>query len=177
MDFNKKKFFELMKESKKLGQEGKFLWDSDKAKNKELVGYLILLDDQIFWQSRKEYCQILDLFISNKITIDEFFKQFYGLRGSNLKASKMWKDNLEAEACGILTKSNEIDFQLNPESRGFTKIISHLHSLTDLCDPEITLEMNLKNPELLGYGISEEFLRLQIKEDFLPIIVEYCKES
>jgi len=29
----------------------------------------------------------------------------------------MLEKNLEAEACGILTKSNEIDFQLNPESR------------------------------------------------------------
>ena len=32
MEFNKKKCIELMKESKKLRQEGKFLWDFDKAK-------------------------------------------------------------------------------------------------------------------------------------------------
>ena len=81
----------------------------------------------------------------------------------------MWKENLEEE-------SNEIDVQLNPESCGFTKIISHLHSLIDLCDPDITLEMNFKQPELIGYGISEEFLRLRIKEDFLPRLKKYCKE-
>ena len=177
MDFNKKKCLALLKEKKKLDQEGKFFWDFDYAKNKELTGYLSLLDDQIFWQSRKEYCQILDLFVSKKITLDELFKQFYGLRGSNLKASKMRKENLEAEACGILTKSNEIDFQLNPESRGFTKIISSLHALINLCEPDITLDMNLKHPELIGYGISEEFLRLRIKDNFLPRIYEYCKES
>lgn len=38
-----------------------------------------------------------------------------------------------------------------------------------LCDPDITLDMNLKHPELIGYRISED--------NFLPIIGEYCKES
>jgi hypothetical protein len=177
MNFNKKRCLELLKKRKSLKKEGKFLWDSDKAKSEELTRYLILFDDQIFWQSRKKYCQILDLFVSKKISLDEFVNQFYGLRGSNLKASRMWKENLEAEACGILTKSNEIDVQLNPESRGFTKIISNLHSWTNLCDPDITSEMNLKQPELIGYGISEEFLRFTIEEDFLPQLEKYCKES
>ena len=69
MSFNKKKCLELMKESKKLRQEGKFLRDS---KSEELTRYLILLDDQIFWESCKKYCQILDLFVSKKISLDEF---------------------------------------------------------------------------------------------------------
>jgi hypothetical protein len=37
--------------------------------------------------------------------------------------------------------------------------------------------MNLKQPELIGYGISEEFLRFTIEEDFLPQLEKYCKES
>jgi hypothetical protein len=37
--------------------------------------------------------------------------------------------------------------------------------------------MNLNHPELIGYGISEEFLRLDIKDNFLPLIAEYCKKS
>lgn len=49
MEFNNKKFFALLKERKKLEQEGKFFRDFDKANNKELIGYLTLLDDQIFW--------------------------------------------------------------------------------------------------------------------------------
>jgi hypothetical protein len=73
------------------------------------------------------------------------------------------------EAFVVFPKSNEIDIQLNPKSCGFTKIISYLHSLVDACDPDVTLEMNLKQPELLWYGISEEY--------FLPKIKEYCKKS
>jgi hypothetical protein len=89
----------------------------------------------------------------------------------------MWEKNLEEEVCGIMTQSNKMDFQFNPKSCGFTKIINSLHSWTNLCDPDITLEMNLKQPELIGYGISEEFLRFIIEEDFLPQLEKYCKES
>ena len=89
----------------------------------------------------------------------------------------MWKEKLEEEAFVVFPKSTEINIQLNPESGGFIKIISNLHSWTNLCDPDITLEMNLKQPELIGYGISEEFLRFTIEEDFLPQLEKYCKES
>lgn len=37
-----------MKESNKLRQENKFLWDYYKTKNNELIKYIILLEDQIF---------------------------------------------------------------------------------------------------------------------------------
>ena len=89
----------------------------------------------------------------------------------------MWKKNLEEEVCGIMTQSNKMDFQFNPKSYGFTEIISDLHSLVDICDPDVTLEMNLKQPELLYYGMSEEYLRLEIEEYFLPQLEKYCKES
>ena len=87
----------------------------------------------------------------------------------------MWKEKLEEEV--FVVKSNEIDIQFNPKSCGFTKIISYLHSLVDACDPDVTLEMNLKQPELLWYGISEEYLRLRIEEYFLPQLEKYCKKS
>jgi hypothetical protein len=177
MKFDKDKCLKLLKERKSLQKEGKLLRDYDKAKNDELISYLILVEDQIFWESRKKYCQILDLFVRKKITLDQLFKQFYRLRGSNLRSATMWKEKLEEEAFVVFPKSTEINIQLNPESGGFIKIISNLHSWTNLCDPDITLEMNLKQPELIGYGISEEFLRFTIEEDFLPQLEKYCKES
>lgn len=167
MDFNKQKCLELMAESKKLLQQGKSLWDYDKDKHKELTHYITLLYDDIFWKSRYQYFQILESFISRSIDIDEFIQKFNGLLVSNRKASKMREKNLE----------NEIDFQLNPESPGFSEIISSLNTIIDLFDPETTLDMNLKYPELIGYGISEEFLKRYLKDNFLPRIYEYCKKS
>ena len=89
----------------------------------------------------------------------------------------MWKKKLEEEALVFFPNSNEINIQVNPKSCGFTRIISSLHSLIDICNPDVTFEMNLKYPELLFYGISEEYLRLTIKEDFLPQLEKYCKKS
>ena len=175
--FDKAKCLKLLKERKSLQKEGKLLQDYDKAKNDELISYLSLLDDQIFWESREEYIQILDLFVSKKITLDHFSKQFCGLRGSNLRSARMWKEKLEEEAFVVFPKSTEINIQVNPKSCGFTKIISYLHSLVDACDPDVTLEMNLKQPELLWYGISEEYLRLRIEKYFLPELEKFCKKS
>ena len=177
MKFDKDKCFQLLKERKSLLKEGNFLRDYDKAKNDELISYLIMVEDQIFWESRKEYIQILDLFVRKKITLDQFFTQFCGLRGSNLRSARMWNKKLEEEAFGVVPKSTEINLQFNPKSYGFTKIISNLHLWTDLYDPDITLEMNFKHPEFIDYGISEEFLRVIIEEDFLPQLEKYCKKS
>jgi len=44
-----------------------------------------------------------------------------------------------------------------------------LDTTLDLFDPDITFDMNLNHPDLIGYGISEEY--------FLPKIKEYCKKS
>jgi hypothetical protein len=156
-----------MAESKKLLQQGKSLWDYDKAKSNELTQYLALLSDDIFWKSRYQYVQILESFISRSIDIEEFIQKFNDLLWSNRKASEMREENLE----------NEIDFQLNPKSRGFTEIISSIYMTIDLFDPEVTLDMNLKHPELIWYGISEEFLRLDLKNNFLPRIYKYWKKS
>ena len=177
MKFDKDKCLKLLKERKSLQKEGKLLRDCNKAKNDELISYLSLIEDQIFWESRKEYIRILDLFVSKKITLEQFFKQFCGLRGSNLRSARMWKEKLEDEAFVVFPKSTEINIQFNPKSYGFTKIISYLHSLVDAWDPDVTLEMNLKQPELLWYGISKEYLVLRIEKYFLPQLEKYCNKS
>jgi hypothetical protein len=52
-----------------------------------------------------------------------------------------------------------------------------LSPFTDACDPDVTLEMNFKQPELVWYGISEEYLRLRIEKYFLPQLEKYCQKS
>ena len=143
-------------------------------KNDELISYFVLLEDQTLWENRNEYIQILDLFVSKKITPAQFFEQFFGLRSSNLRSAITSRKKLEEEI--FVLKSNEIDITVNPKSYGFTKIISSLHSFADLCDSNITLDMDLKNPELIFYGTSEESLRLKTEEYFLPELKKYCEK-
>jgi hypothetical protein len=47
----------------------------------------------------------------------------------------------------------------------------------ELVDPDVTFEMNLKNLESIFDGMSEEFLKLRIKDTFLPQIYKYCNKS
>ena len=165
--FNKDRCLELMTELNKLRQQGKSFQDFDKTKDKELTHYLTLLYDDIFWKSRNEYLEIIENFLNKSIDVDEFIQKFDYLHGSNMKESDMRIENLE----------NEIEVLLNPESRGFTEIISFLDAIIELFDPEITFDMNLKQPDLIGYGISEELLKLNLKNNFLPKIRKYCKKS
>jgi hypothetical protein len=177
MNFDKTKFLKLLKERKSLKQQGKLLKDYDRAKNEELNQYFILLENQIFWGSREEYVQILNSFVRKNINLNEFFTQFYTLRGSNLRFARLQEENFENESCEILNLSNKIDFQLNPESVGFERIISILHSWAELCDDSIPLEMQIKDPQSIFYGISEEFFRFIIEGYFLPELKKYCKKS
>lgn len=87
------------------------------------------------------------------------------------------KKELEEEAFAGSSKSTEINIPFNSKSCGFTKIISSLHSLVDLCDQDITLKMNLNEPKLLFYGVSKEYLRLIIENSFLPELEKYYGES
>jgi hypothetical protein len=94
-------------------------------------------------------------------------QQFGQLRRENMSASDMRQKDLEAEACGVLPKASEIDLQLNPQLVGFTKRIGPIYSYINLFDLDITLDMNFKHSDLIGYRISEEFFRVIIENNFL----------
>jgi|AntRauMFilla1563_2_1112583.scaffolds.fasta_scaffold01250_8 hypothetical protein len=75
MKFDKNKYFKLLVERNQLKKEGKLLRDYD-----ELLSYFIGFEDQIFWTYGEEYIQILNSFVRKKITVNQFFRQFCGLR-------------------------------------------------------------------------------------------------
>lgn len=167
MKMNKQEYLQLIAESNELLQEGKFLHEQDPVKINKLMHYFTMLSDDIFWKSRYQYLEIIKSFISRNVEVTEFIKKFYFLRYSNSNAAEVRKDNL----------ANEIDFQLNPASHGFSDIIESINTTLELFDSDITLEMNLENPELIGYGISKEFLIIDLKTNYLPKICKYCKKS
>lgn len=91
--------------------------------------------------------------------MEEFIDQYCQLRGLDNRAITIREENLESET----------NIQLESKSVGFTKLISSLYNMIELFDFDIEED----NKELLGYGISEKFLRLLIKEDYLLEIREY----
>ncbi len=107
--------------------------------------FLKLLKEEKILQNKGKLLEDCDKMKYNQLLI-------YRLRSSSLSSAIRLSKRLEEEI--FLLKSNEIDIQVNPKSSGFPKIISSLYSLGDICDPDVTLEMNFKQPELIFYGIS-----------------------
>lgn len=110
-----------------------------------LIYRFTFLWDDIFWQSKNQSLQIIERFISKKIDGKEFANQFSNLRAENMNTSEMQEANLESE----------INLQLNPQSSGFTEIISDIYAHID------TFDSNLDNSESSIYGIliTEKYLK------------------
>ena len=89
----------------------------------------------------------------------------------------MWKSKLTQQDLDSHSESTEINFQLNDKSIGFITLISDLTDLLEKYNPDATLEMNLEYPELINYGMSEEYLRVILEEEFLPKLQNYCNKS
>lgn len=176
MDFNKKKFVELLKESKQLRLKGKHLLDVNQAKFRELTHYFSLIEDDIFWQNRNSYLEIVKLYTNKNMTTKTFSQKFGKQLSSDNNKYDIRRKELESKAFDNLSKASEIDFQLHAESVGFRKIISNMNHYRDLIDPDIDLNYNLDNLSSLGYGISEEFMKELCKRYFLPELQKYCKK-
>lgn len=98
---------------------------------------------------------------------DEFISKFYELFSEERKRETNIKINFQKEADGTINEADKMDIKIDSKSIGFSSLISKLHAYVDLCDPNITLEMDLKNPKLITYGISEEYFRMKIQDYFL----------
>ena len=81
------------------------------------------------------------------------------------------KKNLEDK----LSQSSKLELQINPKSSEFAKIIFSIQNERELFDPNVTLEMNFKKPELLLYGMSEEFWKSHLIGTVLPKMQKYYK--
>lgn len=167
--FDKDGYFELLKELK---------LDFDEVKRKKKSEYLISLEADIHWKNRFEYLQILNLFINEVITMNEFTEQFMTLHFYHKKLVSIYKKNLEAEAFSNLgiAEENKIDLYVDSRSIGFVTPIVRISNYLEIYNPNIDLSENLKYPDLIAYGASEGYIRKIVKELYLPDVASYCNE-
>ena len=177
MNFDIERFRELLKESNLLYQyqEGKSLQNSNKTKYDKLHDYISILQNNIFWESRKEQQQIINQFVIERITFDEFRSKYGNIRYSNFRTYEICKKTIEeGEVIADSSKTSEINLDRNTRASKFMQILSDINSDIDLVDHDITLAMNLKNPELIYYAMSPEFCRLYFLVEYVPRINELC---
>lgn len=119
-----------------------------------LINYQIQISDHCRWEKKNEFIQTITAFLEKKIDIDQYIDKFYEI-DTSIRESKT---RLESDF------SKLIDFQPNPNSKGFSQLIENLFSDIRL------LELNdeLKSSD----EISLEELVQGIKK-FLPQIEQY----
>ena len=156
-----------IKEYQSLLHDKKLLSDIEKTK---LETYHYLLDDHFLWQNKENFCELIQLFLNKTISITEFSSKFKTLKYTSLTQSHVLQKKIKTEA---QTQLNKLEIEINPICQDFEELISFLDDTLNLYDPDISFEMNLENPDLIGYGISEEFFRNVLKDNFLTKINEY----
>ena len=159
MDFTIEHFLELREEFQKLRRQGKTLEDS---KLQEWRRYFILFTDDIFYQNIEQYFNILESFIQNDITVQEFIDRFTKLRIQDVYTTSYINENLTS---GSLRAPN-------PKALGFADIISDINSLIVLFTA--SLDNPLESEPL--YEISENKFREYLQED-MSLIRQYLEKS
>ena len=115
-DYNKEKHHQLLKYSKDLKKQGKFIGKESREDYLKLLSYSVKLSDHVHWQQKRDYLNIMKNFVDLKIDGKQFVSQFNELHQSNQEIVKMLKTDLK--------QLNT--FQLNPKSFGFTEWTSGL---------------------------------------------------
>ena len=154
MKFNKDQYFKFWKKNQ--------LNELTVKENKEFSDMGILMENEVFWNNRNHYLQLINDFLDSKIDSDQFTGKFGKLRADNLRLSNFKTSYL------FLIQNN---FEVTCESEGFTTIIDNLFIVYDLHDPDIP------GFELNDSIISDEGLKYYLKVTCRPKIYEYIKEQ
>lgn len=117
-------FDNLKKKNKKLDNV-----DSNLYKNK-LQEYKIFISDNVHWQHRKEYFNLIMDFLNSKITAVEFEKSFTTLHQENEKIVRKIEFDLEKLKC----------FPFDLRAAGFTAWTSELELGCDEFFPDLITE-------------------------------------
>jgi hypothetical protein len=137
------------------------IYNYEHSDDQKLSDYRIMLEDNIFWQSRDQYLTIIEEFLTEKLDGREFSNEFCSLRSDNLRTKRVQEENLKTKT----------DFQFTSKSIGFSELIDYLFSAVEIFDS------NLKDWESSIYGLSELGLKTYIQNEILPKIRTYCEET
>jgi len=162
MEFDIKKYLELNKEFTYLlefDRSNLKNWNKTK-KSSELRKLSTILHDNVEWQDRYQYYEIINNFVENKSTIGTLFSDLGLLVRKTKKRCDQLKNNLNSETISFFTN----------ESSGFSALILHMENLTNL------FEAGTSDSESSLYGISENVLKNYLKEEILSELQKYCKK-
>lgn len=158
MQYDYKKYVELLKYADLLRKQNKFLEDENESKYLELTKYSLQINEHLHWCQKNSYVQLIEDFLNFKIDGKTFDKQFCTMVHEIEKNYRLLIQNYD-ELKNI--KPNPIAFD-------FSKWISEIY----LCCDEFYPNFDPADPPDFPHAKNEKDLRSAVSE-ILPQIQKY----
>lgn len=94
-DYNQSRYFELLKYSQNLKNQGKNLYFENKNEYLELSSYQAVLESHIFWKNKQSFILLLKNFSNGIIDGREFCDNFFRIDKQTLQASNAFLKDFE----------------------------------------------------------------------------------
>lgn len=145
MIYNKLRYLQLRKKAEDLEKKNISFLEQDKDQYLELLQHEGRLADQIFWENNRNYVSIINDFITEKLTAEDFVDAFFNL----------WNKDM-----------NKAFVNLDPdiESQGFSKWIGRIFEPCELFEPELE-ENKIYTEKWLRDSIANLFIQIQKEYD------------
>lgn len=144
-------YLELLSNQRELESKGKIFAQENEKDYRILIKYEVRLWDHFEWESRQTFRQLVDNFLTRKITMDQYIEELFEIERKiriQIETLKLDFDKLKK-------------FEPSPASQGFSKFIEELNSDCRVFEP---------NPDLRDeFEISEQELRNNTKEILLQL--------
>ena len=149
MTYNKKRHKQLVKRAQNLKDQGKILWNENRAEALELLDYDIAVEEQVFWTHREDFLLIMKSFLDNSLNFDEFETAF-----------SLLYDKVRKEFDRFTMDLEQIErFQPSTRSDRFASAINSIYRQFDEVEEEYYTEQELKD------NVQEDYLKFQNFEE------------
>lgn len=124
MNFDKTRYIELLKKKEILKNEGTFLFNENREEDLELLSYGVILENQIYYNSKAEYLFLVEEYVIEnagedgaRLFVSEFFKIF---KKDNKALKILEKEILQQGIPKLAT------FWIDPKSTEFSALVNQI---------------------------------------------------
>lgn len=122
---NKARYFELVAKEKALQSENSSLYDINKSEYSELTSYQIILQQQVFYDNRSQYIDLIQKCIDGEINCYAFQFDFFDIYYDHIEISNKLIENLN---------QSEISFSTDSKIKNFSLLLDELVPMCEFLD-------------------------------------------
>ncbi len=147
-NLNKSRYFYLLAKDKDLQLKESSLYESNRSEYSELLDYKIILSDQVFYDNRFQYINLIQNYLDDKINCSEFQVNFFELYQNHNEIVDKLIETSRQSGPGF-----DISFSTDSKMKTFSLLVDKLIYPTDA----------------LSDGLKEETFAQRVKEVYSEI--------